>query len=277
MPHPSIRPSGCPIEIVAHRGASIEAPENTLASVELAWQIGADAVEIDVQLSRNGHLAVIHDATLARTTGIDSKVRDLDMSELCSIDAGSWRAEKWRGETIAELTQILATIPAGRRLFVELKDGDDPGTHSAIVSALQRDLANQDCSSTSVVLISFYPALLRTVKQSLPDIEAFLVVEQTLDTPEPDNHVSGIALWKPSIDEIIDVALSSGFDGVDLQNTAALTRRSIAAIHQANLASCVWTVNSVDDARRLAESGTSSLTTDDPRTMIEALGISDSA
>jgi glycerophosphoryl diester phosphodiesterase len=58
VPHQTVRPSGCPIEIVAHRGASIEAPENTLASVELAWQIGADAVEIDVQLSRDGHLAV---------------------------------------------------------------------------------------------------------------------------------------------------------------------------------------------------------------------------
>ena len=160
MPHPSIRPSGCPIEIVAHRGASIEAPENTLASVELAWQIGADAVEIDVQLSRDGHLAVIHDATLERTAGIDSKVRNLDMSELCTIDVGSWKGDEWRDETIAELPQILATIPTGRRLFVELKGGDETATHSAIVSALQRDLASQNCSPTSVVLISFYPALL---------------------------------------------------------------------------------------------------------------------
>lgn len=271
MPHPSIRPSGCPIEIIAHRGASIEAPENTLASVELAWQIGSDTVEIDVQRSRDGHLAVIHDATLERTAGIDSKVRDLDMSELCSIDVGSWKGDEWRDETIAELSQILATIPTGRRLFVELKGGDETATHSAIVSALQRDLANEDCSPTSVVLISFYPALLRTVKQSLPDFDAFLVVQQTPDTSKADDRVSDIAQWKPSIDEIIDVALSSGFDGVDLQNTAAITSDSIAAIHQANLASCVWTVNSVDDARRLAESGMSSLTTDNPRTMIAAL------
>lgn len=277
MPHPSIRPSGCPIEIVAHRGASIEAPENTLASVELAWQIGSDAVEIDVQLSRDGHLAVIHDPTLERTAGIYSKVRDLDMSELYSINVGSWKGDEWRDETIAELSQILTTIPTGRRLFVELKGGDDPTTHSAIVSALQRDLANIDCSPTSVVLISFYPALLRTVKQSLPDFDAFLVVQQTPDTSKADDRVSDIAQWKPSIDEIIDVALSSSFDGIDLQNTAALTSDSIAVIHQANLASCVWTVNSVDDARRLAESGMSSLTTDDVRTMIEALGISDSA
>ena len=274
MPHQTVRPSGCPIEIVAHRGASIEAPENTLASVELAWQIGADAVEIDVQLSRDGHLAVIHDATLKRTAGVDSKVCDLDMSELRAADVGSWKADKWRGETIAELPQVLATIPTGRRLFVELKGGDDLATHSAIVSALQRDLAEGNRSPTSVVLISFYPALLRSAKQALPDFEAFLVVEQTQALPDADHRVSGTDQWEPSIDEIIDVAQSSKIDGVDLSNTAALTDDAINSIHQANLKSCVWTVNSVDDARRLARAGLVSLTTDDPRAMIAALGAS---
>jgi glycerophosphoryl diester phosphodiesterase len=272
--HPKVRPSGCPIEIVAHRGASLEAPENTLASVELAWELRADAVEIDVQLSRDGHLAVIHDATLERTAGVDSKVCDLDMSELRTVDAGMWKADKWQGETIAELPQILATIPSGRRLFVELKGGGDPATHAEIVSALQRDLTDGNCSPGSVVLISFYPALLRSAKQSLPDFDAFLVVEQTQDILEPDGSGSSIGQWIPSIAEIIDVAQSSNFDGVDLSNTAVLTDDAINSIHQANLKSCVWTVNSIGDACRLARSGIGSLTTDDPRAMIAALSTS---
>jgi glycerophosphoryl diester phosphodiesterase len=271
VPHQTVRPSGCPVEIVAHRGASYEAPENTLASVELAWQLGCDAVEIDVQLSRDGHLAVIHDATLERTAGIDSKVCDLRMSELRTVNVGLWKGDEWSGEAIAELPQILATIPTGRRLFVELKGGDDPATHSAIVSSLQRDLAARNCSPTSVVLISFYPALLRSVKESLPDFEAFLVVQQTQETSASENSESEIDQWEPSINEIIDVALSSKFDGVDLSNTAVLTRDAINLIHQENLKSCVWTVNSIDDARRLTSGGIGSLTTDDPRPMIAAL------
>ncbi len=139
---------------------------------------------------------------------------------------------------------------------------------------MQRDLAEGNRSPTSVVLISFYPALLRSAKQALPDFEAFLVVEQTQALPDADHRVSGTDQWEPSIDEIIDVAQSSKFDGVDLSNTAALTDDAINSIHQANLKSCVWTVNSVDDARRLARAGLVSLTTDDPRAMIAALGAS---
>ena len=276
MPHPNDRPSGCPVEIVAHRGASIEAPENTLAAVELAWQLNADAVEIDVQLSRDGKLAVIHDATLTRTAGIRRNVNDLDMSELHTIDVGSWKDECWRGETIPELPNVLATIPNGRRLFVELKGGDIEATHSGIVSALQRDLRESNSAPESVVLISFYPALLRAAKQALPEFDALLVVEQkpvsagSATTSESTDERS-TPQWKPSFDEIIDVTISSGFNGVDLSNTEAVTPETIAQVRQAKLASCIWTVNSVDDARRLAIAGIGSLTTDDPRTLHTAL------
>jgi glycerophosphoryl diester phosphodiesterase len=271
VPQLTDRPSGCPIEIVAHRGASIEAPENTLAAVELAWQLGADAVEIDVQLTRDGQLAVIHDATLERTAGIDRRVRDVDMSELRKIDVGSWKGDAWRNETVSDLSLILASIPTGHRLFVELKGGDDTANHEEILAALKRDLSVLSSTPESVVLISFYPALLRLVKQSLPEFDAFLVVQQKPDTSPSGSKESTADTWSPTIDEIINVAVSSGFDGVDLSNTAAISNNAVEAIHLANLASCVWTVNSVDYARRLASVGVGSLTTDDPRTMLAAL------
>lgn len=270
------RPSGCPVEIVAHRGASVDAPENTLAAVELAWQLHADAVEIDVQLTRDGKLAVIHDAMLSRTAGIDRDVNDVDMSELRSIDVGSWKDECWRGESVPELQNVLATIPNGRRLFVELKGGEVEATYPAIVSALKRDLAATDSAPESVVLISFYPALLRTAKLALAEFEALLVVQQ-----EPVQDPSVLATkqasddtttqWEPSISRIIEVAVSSGFNGVDLSNTAAVTPEAISQVRQAKLASCIWTVNSVEDARRLVTAGVDSLTTDDPQTLLAAL------
>ncbi|MDA0922026.1 MAG: glycerophosphodiester phosphodiesterase family protein [Planctomycetota bacterium] len=279
MPHHDALPSGCSIEIVAHRGASIEAPENTLAAVELAWQLHADAVEIDVQLTRDGRLAVIHDATLLRTAGVDQLVCDVDLFELRTIDVGSWKDARWRGETIPELPNILATIPDGRRLFVELKGGDNAATHPAIVSALQRDLAGSNSAPKSIVLISFHPALLRAAKQALPEFDAFLVVQQepVLQDSEAKTATNesvgnpSTKSWQPSIEEIIDVAVSSGFNGVDLSNTAAVTPEAIGHVQQAKLASCIWTVNSIDDARRLITAGVNSLTTDDPKTLISAL------
>jgi glycerophosphoryl diester phosphodiesterase len=276
VPQHNDRPSGCPVEIVAHRAASIEVSENTLAAVELAWRLNADAVEIDVQLTRDGQLAVIHDATLTRTAGIDQNVSDVDMSELRTIDVGSWKDERWREETIPELPNILATIPNGRRLFVELKGGEIEATHPAIVSALQHDLCESNSAPESVVLISFYPALLCAAKQALPEFDALLVVQQQ---PVPDDSEAtskdagkrSNSRWNPSIDEIIDVAVSSNFNGVDLSNTAAVTPETIAQVRQAKLASCIWTVNTVADARRLIATGVDSLTTDDPRTLLTAL------
>lgn len=271
MPHPTDRPYRCSIEIVAHRGASIEAPENTLAAVELAWQLGSDAVEIDVQLTRDGQLAVIHDATLERTAGIDSRVRNVDLLELRTIDVGTWKGEQWRGETVSDLAQILASVPTDHRLFVELKGGDDTAAHSKIVAALQRNLSDLSPNPKATVLISFYPALLRLVKRSLPEFDAFLVVQQIPGTSSSGSADPNVSTWSPTIDEIINVAVSSGFDGVDLSNTAALTDDAVNEIHQANLKSCIWTVNSVDDARRLASAGIGSLTTDDPRKIISEL------
>ena len=243
----NVRPSGCTVEIVAHRGASIEAPENTRAAVELAWQLRADAVEIDVQLSRDGHLAVIHDESLKRTANVESLVGDLLMSDLQKVDVGAWKGNQWRGETLVELPDILATIPPGRRLFVELKSDGSSEASQAIITALQRDLLNTAIAPESVVLISFYPALLRAARESLPQFEAFLVVQQEPVSTEPTGTGSGSMSWQPSIKEIIDTAVRSGFHGVDLSNTEALTREAITSIRQANLTSCVWTVNSPAD------------------------------
>ena len=107
--------------IIAHRGASFDAPENTLAAVNLAWQQNADAVEVDVHLSRDGHLFVIHDADTRRTTGLDRKVAQLKLPQLPRHDAGRWKGAQWRGEKIPTLDEVLATVPRGKKIFIEIK------------------------------------------------------------------------------------------------------------------------------------------------------------
>src|SRR3954468_15593010 len=111
--------------IIAHRGASRDAPENTLAAVRLAWAQHADAVEIDVHLTRDGRLAVIHDPDTQRTTGVPRIVAQSTFAELSELDAGAWKNARFAGEKIPALEDVLAVVPDGKRLFVEIKGGPE--------------------------------------------------------------------------------------------------------------------------------------------------------
>ena len=112
-------------DIIAHRGASFDAPENTLAAVQLAWKQNADAVEIDVQFSKDGHIVVIHDEDTRKTAGVRRKVSAQTLAELKALDIGAWKHKKWSGERIPTLAEAFAVIPADKRLFVEIKCGPE--------------------------------------------------------------------------------------------------------------------------------------------------------
>ncbi len=111
------------IEIIGHRGASHDAPENTLASFRLGWAQGADANELDLRLTRDGQIAVIHDATTRRIAGLERPVAAQTLAELQALDAGSWKGAAWAGEQIPALAEVLATVPDGKRLYLEIKCG----------------------------------------------------------------------------------------------------------------------------------------------------------
>ena len=112
------------VEIIAHRGASYLAPENTRASVVLAWEKDAD-VEIDVHLTRDKRIVVVHDATVKSAAGGDMRISDTDSRELRELDVGSHKGSQFAGEPIPFLEEILQTIPPSRRLFVEIKCGPE--------------------------------------------------------------------------------------------------------------------------------------------------------
>src|SRR5262245_12288077 len=108
--------------IVAHRGASADAPENTVAAFKLGFEQGADYAETDLRLSKDGQIVLIHDDNTKRTAGLDKKVREQTLEELRRLDAGSFKGEKWKGEPIPTLEEGLATVPKGKGIFLELKD-----------------------------------------------------------------------------------------------------------------------------------------------------------
>ncbi|MBI3536498.1 MAG: hypothetical protein HY070_02885, partial [Chloroflexi bacterium] len=107
--------------IIAHRGASAEAPENTLAAFTRAFELGADGIELDVTLTKDNIPVVIHDDTVNRTTNARGVVSEMLLAEIKQLDAGSWKDAKYRGEKIPTLEETLRAIPTTKIVNIELK------------------------------------------------------------------------------------------------------------------------------------------------------------
>lgn len=243
------------VEIIGHRGASIEAPENTLASVQLAWQWEADAVEVDVHLTRDREVVVIHDDHLNRVSKCDVRVSDLTLAELQTFDVGAWKDPRFAGERVPTLRDVIATIPFGKRLYVELKCGAE------VLDPLEQLLPLVADRPEAVVLIGFDPELMPAAKRKFSQHRVFQVVEQTLS--------GGVTAWTPDIATIVDHCVKHRLDGADLSNTLAVDAAAVATLKAAGLGACIWTVNRVTDAERLITAGVDSLTTDDPRLLLD--------
>ncbi len=242
--------------VIAHRGASADAPENTVAAAELAWQQGADALELDVHLSLDGRPMVIHDATTARTTGVDLAVARTHSWDLRRLDAGRFKGERFAGERIPFLHEMLRTAPEGRRVFVEIKSG--PETVGAIASAM-RDSGRLD----RCVVISFSLDVCVEAKKALPDTPVLWLRGTVLDpaTKAPQPHDPA---WIRTVRE-------KGLDGLDL-HWAGITPEFARACADADVPLYAWTVNDPDEARRLHSLGVRGITTDVPARILEALG-----
>lgn len=249
------------VDLVAHRGASHDAPENTLAAHTLAWEQGADLVETDVHLTRDGELIVIHDKTTPRTTGRPGVVAELTLAELRGLDAGTWKDPRFRGERLPTLDEQLTRIPAGKRMLVELKVGPE------IVPALARSLARCGATPATVTLISFNAATLREIRRVLPGYRTLYLMGYKAPAPGDPK-----AKAPPRIDDVIAEARAAGFTGLDLQHTWPLTPADVARIRAAGLELHVWTVDELEVARRWIGLGVASVTTNRPGWLRAGLG-----
>ncbi|ACB84700.1 glycerophosphodiester phosphodiesterase family protein [Natranaerobius thermophilus] len=125
--------------IIAHRGANNLAPENTLSSFNKALQLGADGIEMDVQLSRDGEPVIIHDEYLDRTTNGMGAVRDFNHTELQKLDAGSWFSTSYLNESIPTLKEVFRTFKSNELIInVELKNDNIqyPGLEEKVISLI---------------------------------------------------------------------------------------------------------------------------------------------
>ena len=247
------------VEIIAHRGASHDAPENTLSAFRLGWEQGAETVELDIHLTKDGRVVALHDKTTKRTTGIDRPAVEQTLAELREQDAGTWKDAKWAGEKIPTLGEAIATVPDGRRLFIEIKCGAE------VLPALEQTLIAAGRPPEQTALIGFNYDTMKQAKQKFPKLEVFWVVsaKKSKETGEP-----------PTLDEIATKAKAADFDGVDLDWHFPLDAAAIAKFKQQGLKVAVWTVNDAEVASRLAAAGVDGITTDRPAWLRDQLGAS---
>jgi glycerophosphoryl diester phosphodiesterase len=244
------------MEIVAHRGASYDAPENTLASMKLAWEQQADAIELDLWLSKDGRLVVCHDADTERIGGSKRKIVEQTWAELQQLDAGAWKAPRFKGERVPTLDPILATIPPGKRAVLEIKCGPE------IVPELSRVIQKSGRLPAQIAIISFNFEALKASKKEFPQIEHHFLHGYKKD-PKTGRF--------PELEPLLEKAKAGGFDGLDLQFDWPINKDFVAKMKAAGLKLLVWTVDDPAVARRLREAGVESLTTNRPGWMKEQL------
>lgn len=255
------------VEIVAHRGASYDAPENTLASTRLAWEQGADAVETDIFLTRDRRIIVAHDPDTKRTTGHEGKIAEMTFDELRQLDSGGWKGAQFAGEKLPALDEQLLLLPRGKKMLIESKVGPE------IVPELKRVLEYHRAGPDQVTIISFNFDTLVEVRRQLPGYKTLWLVSYR----RPESAKSAGAEPPPSVDEMIRRATSAGLSGLDLRHTWPLDANDVRKIRAAGLELHVWTVNEPEIARRWIGLGVDSITTDRPGWLREQLGLNAAA
>lgn len=239
--------SGARPFVLGHRGARRRAAENTMLAFELAMEEGADGVELDVRLNRDGDVVVIHDASLARVTeGRDTRrVEDVGTHDLRSVDVGG-------GESVPLLEDVMAwSRRRGARVNVELKR--DVARRAWFVWKVLRLIAAEPGADQRLIVSSFDPLLVFCAARFVPWVPAGWLVEP--EKPLPGRSV-GVRLVGAR-------ALHPHF--------SAVTRDSIAPWKEAGLPVNVWTVNDVTEARRLDALGVDALISDEPGKIVSGL------
>lgn len=240
-------PSGGPF-IIAHRGGSLEAPENTMASFKHAVDVGAKFVELDVQMSSDGELVIIHDDTLERTTIGSGPVGDYTLAELQEVDAGVKKGEQWKGEKIPTLRAVLdLCVGAGVGVVIELKS---PHLYPGMVekvAALLGEMWMQ--GAENLWCISFDHDAVRRMRTLDADVPlGYLYEPYAQDFVFPDDTVQVYCPY---------------------YKAALAHPDQVARAHELGKLVMVYTVNTEDEIDQLGAIGVDGLVTDRPKAMLQ--------
>jgi glycerophosphoryl diester phosphodiesterase len=244
------------IEVIAHRGASHAAPENTLASLRLAWEEGAPTAEVDVRLTRDGQIVLMHDEHLKRTAGHSARVAETTLDELRKLDAGKWKSSSFAGERIPTLEEALDATPAGKALVVEIKCGTE------IVPAMIETLRGSKKPAREVILIAFDYKVLEALKREIPAYRSYWLLGYDRHRPLDEAFTTYISLTK-----------DAGLDGLNLSAEWPLDDVTARRVLDNGLRILVWTIDHPGTARKWINRGATAITTNRPGFMMKALGL----
>jgi glycerophosphoryl diester phosphodiesterase len=239
--------------IVAHRGASHDAPENTLAAFRLAWEKNADAIEGDFYLTSDRQIACIHDKTTKRVAPgqHELKVADSRLEDLRKLDVGRWKNAKYSGERIPTLSEVLNTVPAGKQIFVEIKCGPE------ILPVLKVQLAASGLKPDQIVIICFNAEVVTQSREMMPQYRANWLTSYKRNTLQTD--------LKPNRNGVLATLKRTKATGLGTNGNLKVVDQAFAsAIRSAGLELHVWTVNDIEHARLFRSLGVNSITTDRP-------------
>jgi glycerophosphoryl diester phosphodiesterase len=263
-----------PVQVVAHRGMGQgfvqpdAPPENTLPAFMEGWKI-ARACELDVHLTKDGQVIVIHDDTTNRTTNASWIVRDRFANELRSLDAGRWKSQTWAGTRLPLLEDVLEAMPEGCELFIELKDGPQVVPPTA-------ELVRQSGKASQVVLISFDIDTIAAAKQEFPENDCLLIVVFEADYNNGRWNVlydEGPGFRTVTKTLVIDdlIALVKQYDLNGIDTSFAVPPALITRLHEEKLRPVVWTVDEPSIALDMVHLGVNTITTDKPGPIRDAL------
>jgi len=247
---PAPRAAGRPL-LLGHRGASADAPENTLAAFRLAVAGGADGVELDVWRCGSGEVVVIHDEEAARTCGEPALVTATPLDRLRALDAGRWRGAAFAGERIPLLAEVLEALP-GAIVNVELK-ARRGRPDRALAGAVARVVAGAS-AQRRVIVSSFEPALLLDLRRAAPELATGLLLEAGWS-------------WRGWLPLAAAWLRPSALHPDRRLCTPARLARWAAAGRAVN----VWTVDEPEEAARLAAGGAAALISNRPAALARAL------
>jgi glycerophosphoryl diester phosphodiesterase len=237
--------------VIAHRGFSGRAPENTLVAVREAIAIGAHMAEIDVTLSADGHIVVIHDETLDRTTNGRGLVSAFTLAELKKLDAGSWFSPRFAGEPIPTLDEVLGETHGHILLNVEIKsEAVDRGVTAKVAAAIRaRGMVDE------TVVSSFSPAALEQMREIAPEIRTAALYNIKLQR--------GM--------DPIDIVSEVGASGFNIRRNR-LTVKMLERCHAHGIPVAIYTVDKPRRMRKFIKKGVDAIFTNHPDRMLAIVG-----
>jgi len=235
-------------KIVAHRGESFKAPENSLSAINMAWENGARAVEIDIHLTADNEIIVIHDKHTGRVGDRKLFVKKTDLHELKGVDIGIKKAKVFKGERIPSLNEVLETVPLGAKLVIEIKCGKE------IIYPLIQLLKSSKLEDDQIEIISFNLEVLTLIKKQAPHSKALWLLDLDYYLPH------WLLRIRPK--KIIKTIKENGLDGVNVWAGKIINQSFVKAFHDEALCFYVWTINDLNEAQRVLAYGVDAITTD---------------